>query len=257
MSIKIHPSAIVSSKAKIGENVEIGPFCVIEDDVEIGNNSCLKSFVYLANGTRIGLDNLIYQYACIATEPQDLRFDGHPTYVVIGNNNTIRENATIHRASHSERTMIGNDNLIMAYSHIAHDCKIGNKCIISNGTQLAGHVEIEDWVTLGGLVGVHQFTKIGCHSMVGAKVYLTKDVSPYCLIGKNPAKVEGINRIGLKRRGFTGDSIHEIDSFYRFIFHSEFNITDGISEFKKSHILTPQISHIIEFIENSQRGVYR
>lgn len=261
MSFQQHPTAIVSPKAKIGNDVQIGPFTIIEDDVEIGDGTKIFSNVYIANGTTIGKNCVIYPGAVIGTKPQDLKFDNSPTKVIIGDNNEIREYVTIHRGTQSTRiTIIGSNNLLMAYTHIAHDCRIGNNIVFANVVQLGGHVIVEDWAVIGGVAKIHQFCKIGCHTMIGGDVKLTKDVAPYTLVGENPPKVDGVNKIGLRRRGFQNELIEEIVKFYRIVFHSGLNNTDGIKrylELKDGDTLPHEIQHCIDFIRNSQRGVYR
>ncbi|MEJ5286931.1 MAG: Acyl-[acyl-carrier-protein]--UDP-N-acetylglucosamine O-acyltransferase [Candidatus Kapaibacterium sp.] len=260
MALIQHPTAIVSSKAKIEDNVKIGPYCIINDDVYISEGTELIANVYLDNGAQIGKNCLLFPGATIATKPQDLKYDNSPTKAIIGDNNEIREFVTIHRGTqHTGATIVGNNNLIMAYCHIAHDCRVGNNNIFANVVQLAGHVTVEDWVVIGGVVKVHQFCKIGAHAMVGGDVKVTKDIPPYTLVADNPAKVNGINKVGLKRRGFTQEVIKELENFYKLIFHSGFNNTDGIQKYIETHPngILPEIQHCIEFIKSSERGVYR
>ncbi len=261
MGFQQHPTAIVSPKAQIGTDVQIGPFTIIEDDVIIGDGTKIFSSVYIANGAVIGKNCTIYPGVVIATKPQDLKFNNSPTKVIIGNNNEIREYVTIHRGTQSTgTTIIGSDNLLMAYTHIAHDCRIGSNIVFANATQLGGHVAVEDWAVIGGVVKIHQFCKIGCHAMIGGDVKVTKDVPPYTLVGENPPKVDGINKIGLRRRGFQNELIEEITEFYRIVFHSGLNNTDGITKYmklKEGRTFPQEIQHCIDFIRNSQRGVYR
>lgn len=261
MSIVIHPTAIVSPKAQIGENVKIGAFTIIEDDVSIGKNTEIFSSVYIANGAEIGNNCIIFPGVVIATKPQDLKFKNAPTKVIIGDNNVIREYVTIHRGTQATGvTTIGNNNLLMAYTHIAHDCCVGDNNVFANVVQLGGHVHVEDWVVIGGVVKVHQFCNIGAHAMIGGDVKITKDVAPFTLVGENPPKVDGINKIGLRRRGFSQELIKEIEEFYKLVFHSGLNNTDGIQkylELRSNSNIPPEIIHCIEFIQNSQRGVYR
>lgn len=253
-----HNTAIVSSKAQIGKNVTIGPFTIIEDDVEIGDNTEIRSSVVIANGSRIGNNCVIFPSAVIGTEPQDLKFDGRKTLAIIGDRTIIREFVTIHRGTHATgMTTVGSDCLIMAYCHIAHDCHVGDNVIMSNVAQIAGHVTIEEWAILGAFAKVHQFCSIGCHSMIGGDVKVVKDVAPYTLIGREPPKVEGINKIGLRRRGFSDTQIKEIESFYNFILNSGLNNRDGISKYVENNSISPEIKHCIEFIELSSRGIYR
>jgi UDP-N-acetylglucosamine acyltransferase len=256
---KIHPTAIVSEKAEIGSNVEIGPYTIVDDDVVIGNDVEIQSHVLITNGARIGNSCKIFKGVVVANTPQDLKFDGKPTLAIIKDNSTIREFVTIHRGTHATgKTTVGSNCLIMAYSHIAHDCLLGDNVIMANSTQLAGHVHVEDYVIFGGATLVHQFSFVGCHSMIQGGSKITKDVPPYTLIGKEPPKVEGLNKIGLKRRGFTDLEIQSIEDFYQIILHSGFNVSQGISEYLKD---TPEpidkVQHCIEFIKQSQRGIFR
>jgi UDP-N-acetylglucosamine acyltransferase len=254
----IHPTAIVSSKARIGDNVRIGAYSIIEDDVEIGDNTIIRSSVVLANGARIGKDVEIYTGAVIATEPQDLKFKDEVTYVDIGDRTIIREYTTINRAtSTTKHTIVGQDCLIMTYSHIGHDSHIGNNIIMSNSVQLAGHVTIEDWVTIGGVVKIHQFSMVGCHSMISADLKVVKDIPPYTTVGREPGKVEGLNKIGLKRRGFSNETINEIEEFYNMILHSGLNVTAGIKKYMERGIIIAEVQHCIDFINKSKRGIYR
>ncbi len=253
-----HSKAIISDKAIIGSDVRIGAFSIIEDDVIIGNNVEIDSSVYIANGARIGNDCKIYKGVVIATEPQDLKFGNEYTNVFIGDRTILREYVTVNRGTKATgKTIIGSDCFIMAYCHVAHDCHLGNNIIIANGTQMAGHVEIEDYANIGGVVKIHQFSKIGMHSMIGADTRIIKDVPPFTLIGNEPARVEGINKIGLKRRGFSQDKIKEIDEFYKVVLYSGLNNTDGIARYKNQNSLSPEIEHCIEFIEKSKRGIIR
>ncbi|MBX3043751.1 MAG: acyl-ACP--UDP-N-acetylglucosamine O-acyltransferase [Candidatus Kapabacteria bacterium] len=254
----IHSTAIVSEKAKIGANVKIGAFTIIEDDVEIGDNCEIRSSVIIADGARIGNNCKIYAGAILSTEPQDLKFDGEPTYVRIGDNTVVREFATINRGTNETgETVIGSNCLIMAYCHVAHDCHIGNNVIISNITQLAGHVNIEDWVVLGGAAKIHQFCTVGKHSMVGADCKVVKDVPPFTLVDRKPAQVEGVNKVGLRRRGFSKETIQEIEQFYDTILFSGFNNRDGIAKFNERKQICDDVKYCIDFIENSVRGIHR
>lgn len=253
----IHETAIVSKDAKIGQNVVIGPYCVISSDVEIGDNCHLANGVIVDNGARIGKNVRIYSYASIATEPQDLKYNNEKTTVEIGDNTVIREFATINRATtHSWKTVVGKNCLIMTYCHVAHDCIVGDNVIMSNATQLGGHVTVEDWVILGGVVKVHQFCTVGKHSMVGADVKIVKDVPPYTLIGRNPAQVEGINKIGLKRRGFSDSVIKEIEKFYYELIFSGKSNKEVISYYE-NHENIEEINGCLNYIKNSKRGIHR
>jgi UDP-N-acetylglucosamine acyltransferase len=251
-------TAIVSEKAKIGKNVSIGPFSIIADDVEIGDNTIIESSVVIADGARIGKDCHIYTGAVIATEPQDLKFNGEKTYTFIGDRTVIREYVTINRGTKATgKVIVGEDCFIMAYCHIAHDCVIGNRVIMANTTQLGGHVQIQDWVVIGGVVKIHQFCKIGCHAMLGADIKIVKDVPPYTLVASLPPKIDGINKVGLKRRGFSKELIKEIDDFYLTILRSGMNNKDGIKKFLERPVVSAEIKACIKFIEESERGIYR
>ena len=254
--ITIHPQAIVSPKARIADNVRIGAFTVIDDDVEIGESTDIRAHVVLSNGTRIGKESIIYPGAVIGSEPQDLKFKGEPTLAVIGDRTVIRECVTVNRGtSHSGKAVVGNDCLLMAYSHVAHDCVVGDHVILSNVTQLAGHVTIGDWAILGGMVKVVQFCTVGAHAMVGADVKVTKDVPPYTLIGRNPARIESINKVGLRRRGFTNETIQEIDDFFMTVYFSTYNVSDGIAAYCDAvPVPCPEVQQCIEFIRNSKKG---
>lgn len=254
----IHKTAIISEKAKIGNNVKIGPYVIIEDDVEIGDNVEIQSSAVIYNGARIGNNVRIFPGAIIAAEPQDLKYDNEPTKAVIGDNTVIREYASIHRGTAADgTTKIGENCLIMAYCHIAHDCVIGDNVIMSNVTQLAGHVTVGDWVVFGGVAKVTQFCTVGKHCMVGADVKVVKDVAPYCLLGKVPVQVEGINKVGLKRRGFSIEEIQEIQDFYNTILFSGLNNSDGIKQYSSNNNISDNIKECIDFIENSKRGIHR
>jgi len=255
----IHQTAIISPNAKIGNNVKIGPFSIISDDVEIGDNTLIYNNVVLENGARIGKDCKLFPFSVISTDPQDLKYNGEPTFAYIGDRTVVREYATINRGTTATgKTTVGSDTLIMAYSHVAHDCEIGNNVVISNSTQLAGHVVIGDWVIIGGVVKVTQFTHVGKHSFLGADCKITKDVAPFTLIGREPAQVEGINKVGLKRRGFTTEDIDEIQDFYDLLIFSGLNNSDGIEKFRKSRdVVSENVEYCINFIKNSKKGILR
>jgi UDP-N-acetylglucosamine acyltransferase len=256
--MNIHPTAIVSGNAKIGENVQIGAFTIIEDDVEIGDNTVIRSNVVLANGARIGKDVLICNGTVIATEPQDLKFGGEKTYAYIGDRTVLREYVTVNRGTLATgKAVVGEDCFLMAYCHVAHDCVVGNHVIMANVTQLGGHVHVDDWVTIGGVVKIHQFCRVGCHVMLGADVKIAKDVPPYTLVGSIPAKIDGVNKIGLKRKGFPHELITEIEDFYKTILFSGLNTKDGIKKFQERANISEEIKACIKFIEESQRGIYR
>lgn len=257
MATEIHSTAIVSPKAKIDDNVKIGAFAIVEDNVEIGQGTELMYHSVVLNGSRIGVESKVFPGAVIGAVPQDLRFHGQTTFAIVGDRTTVRECATINRGSHTEQTKVGNDCLIMAYSHIAHDCTVGNHVVVANATQLGGHVEIGDWVVLGGVAKVHQFCRVGKHAMIAADAMMTKDVPPYALLGRSPVKVEGINKIGMLRRGFTKEEVQFVEDFYHTVFFSGLNMTDGINTYKAGTTADVIVTEIIDFIQSSKRGVYR
>jgi UDP-N-acetylglucosamine acyltransferase len=255
---QIHPQAIVDEGAALGEGVRVEPFAVIHHSVSIGARTVIMSGAVILPHSTIGSDCVIYPGAVIGADPQDLRFDNRITYTTIGDRTTIRECVTVNRGSHSDNTSVGNDCLIMAYSHIAHDCTVGNNVVIANASQLGGHVEIGDWAILGGVSKVHQFCKVGAHAMIAADAMVTKDVVPYALTGRSPVKIEGVNKVGLRRRGFSTTLIDQIDAFYSVIFFSGHNMTDGLAKYEAEHTdIAPEIQSVIDFIRQSKRGAYR
>lgn len=254
--LKIHPSAIVSKEAKIGDGTEIGPFALVEDDVVIGDNCYIGPQSCIYNGARIGNNVRIFQSASISHRPQDLKFGNEVTYAYVGDNTIIHEFVTIHRGtSETHETKVGSDCLLMAYVHIAHDCVIGNNVILANGVQIAGHVHIEDWASVGGMTPVHQFSKIGCHTMVGGGWRASKDVPPYILAGEEPLSYLGLNRIGLRRRGFTDQDLSDLKEAYRILYYSGYNVTNGLKVLEEKYPNHPLIKNIIEFCKSSKRGI--
>lgn len=254
----IHSTTIVSEKAKIGANTKIGAFTIIEDDVVIGDNCDIRSSVVISNGARIGNNVKIFPSASIAAEPQDLKYKNELTEVFIGDNTVLREFSTVNRGTTATgKTVVGKNCLIMTYSHVAHDCVVGDNVIMSNATQLAGHVTIHDWAILGGVVKVHQFCKIGAHTMVGADSKIVKDVPPFVLIGKEPLKVERVNKIGLQRRGFSSESIKKIDKFYRDLLRKGQLKDKVIENYRTNETLDDNLLYCIDFIQSSDRGIYR
>ena len=254
----IHPTAIVSSKAKLGNNIEIGPYAIIQDDVEIGNECKIGPHVGIYDGARIGNGVKIFQGASISNLPQDLKYAGDTTYLYIGDNTVIREFAALHKGTTATRkTTIGSNCLLMAYTHVAHDCSVGNNVIISNAVQIAGHVHIEDTVIIGGLSAVHQFCKIGQHAMVGGGGMANMDVPPYCLASGYPARYMGLNIVGLRRRNFSNQDIEAIKDAYWIYFNSGLLHTAALQQIKDKYSDHPLVKNIIEFISTSERGVLR
>ena len=256
ISINIHPSAIINPKAQIGENVKVGPFVIIENDVVIGDGTEIKSSAVIKSGARIGKECRIFQSAVISEIPQDLKFSGEKTLLEIGDRTTVREFCTLNRGtSELGKSSIGNDCLLMAYVHVAHDCVIGDKTILANGVQLAGHVSIGYHVTIGGMTPIHQFCNVGDHAFVGGGYRVVQDVPPYILASGEPLKFAGVNNVGLRRRGFSSESRMNIKRVYKQIFYSAMNMSESIKEIKSNIKQTEEVKIILNFIENSNRGL--
>ena len=257
--MKIHPTAIIAPDAELAEGVEIGPYTVIGPDVHIGKNTIISPHVVIEAHTDIGEGCRIFQFASIGVQPQDLKFRGEATRVVIGNYNTIREFVTIHRATMSDIgvTIMGDHNLIMAYCHIAHNCKLGHHIIMVNAANLAGHIHVEDYAIIGGLTGIHQFTRIGAHCIIGGASAISKDVAPYLLVSGNRAKTHGLNLIGLKRRGFKENTIRALKEAYRLVFRSALLLHTALEKVRNEVEDCPEVRHFVEFIEQSKRGICR
>lgn len=246
----------VSNKAKIGTNVTIGDFTVIKDDVVIGNNVKIGSNVLIDDGARISDNVTLHHGAVVSSIPQDLKFGGEVTTLELGENTVVREYATLNRGTKANgRTIIGKNCLLMAYSHVAHDCTIGDNVIIANSGNLGGHVEIGDWAIVGGLVAVHQFVKIGAHTLLAGFTKAVKDVPPYIIAGSNPMKYEGLNIIGLKRRGFKETQIESIKEFYKLLYKSGLNISDAVKQISEVINKTKETDLVVDFISKSTRGI--
>jgi UDP-N-acetylglucosamine acyltransferase len=257
--MKIHPTAIVSPDANIGEGATIGAYSIIGRQVRIGSNTAISSHVVIEDGTEIGENCQISQFSSIGGVPQDLKFKGEITKVVIGNFNNIREFVSINRATCEDIgvTMIGDHNLIMAYCHVAHNCHLRNNIVLANGTNLAGHVIVEDYAVVGGLTGVHQFTHIGAHSMIGGASAVNKDVPPYVTASGNHAKLYGLNLIGMKRRGFSAETLQALKDSYRIIFRSSLLLSQAIDQVRRDVPDFVEVRHFLDFIQKSKRGVCR
>ncbi len=258
---KISKLALVSDKAKIGENVEIGPFCVVEEGAEIGDNTVLKSNVYISSFVRIGKNNIIYPFCSIGTEPQDLKFKGEETFVYVGDNNVFREFITINRGTNEGRgkTVIGSNGFFMAYSHIAHDCMVGNNVIFANGATLAGHVDVGNFAIVGAFVGVHQFCRVGNYSFIGGYSAITRDTLPFLkTVGvRNGAKTYGVNSIGLRRLGFSEERIKKIERIYKILLRGKRKLEDAIRIIEETFPQDEDALYIIKFINNSKRSFIR
>ena len=257
MASEIHPSAIIDSNAQVGDNVRIGPYCVINAGVKIGGNCHLANHVTIEGPTEIGEGNHFFPYASIGQRTQDLKYDGEPTYLKIGDHNTFREFCTVNRHStKGESTMVGNHGNFMAYSHIGHDCIVGDHVILSNNGTLGGHVVVEDYAIISGLTAVHQFCRIGAHSMLGGCSKVIKDIPPFMIADGNPTKVRAVNSIGLKRRGFSDDTILQIKKAHRFLYRENLNTSEAIAAMEEMEDTGPEISAIISFVRNSDRGIH-
>lgn len=254
----IHPHTYIHHNARIATNVKIDPFSVIHQNVEVGEGTWIGSNVTIMDGARIGKNCRIFPGAVISAAPQDLKFEGEETSVEIGNNTTIREFVTIHRGTKDRwKTIVGDDCLIMAYSHIAHDCIIGNNCIMSNNTQMAGHVIMGDYAILAGMCAVHQFVKIGQHSFVAGGSLVRKDIPPYIKAGRTPISYAGVNSVGLKRKGFSVEKINEILDIYRTIYNKGLNTTQAMDLIEEDFPVTDERDEIVTFVRESTRGIIK
>lgn len=253
---QIHPAAAVSSKAELAEDVIVGPFAIVEDDVVIGPGSHVGSSALIGSGARLGSNVRVHHGAVVGTVPQDLKFAGEKSTAVIGDNTVIREYATVNRGT-AERgvTTIGKNCLLMAYSHVAHDCLLGDNVILANAVNLAGHVEIGDYATLGGVLPVHQFVKIGAHVMIGGGFRVPQDVCPYALAGGYPLKIIGLNIIGLKRRGFSPEAMKRLQRAFKFLFFNGLNTSQAVERINAEIEKTPETTELLRFIESSNRGL--
>ena len=252
------PLAYVHPQAKIARNVVIEPFVTIHKNVEIGEGTWIGSNVTIMEGARIGKNCKIFPGAVISAAPQDLKYAGEETTVEIGDNTTIREFVTVNRGTkESNKTVIGNNCLLMAYVHIAHDCVIGNNCILANAANLAGHITMHDFAILGGLSAVHQFVNIGSHVMISGGSLVRKDVPPYTKAARDPLSFVGINSIGLRRRGFTSEQINQIQDIYRVIYLKNLNVSQSLNYIETEIAASPERDEILSFISKSSRGIMK
>ena len=255
----IHPTAIVHPRARLGEGVEIGAYSIIGEHVEIGNNTWVGPHVIISGHTKIGCDNKIYQFNSIGEVPQDKKYAGEPTRLEIGDRNTVREFCTFNLGTVQDAgvTRIGNDNWIMAYVHIAHDCQVGNHTIFANNSQLAGHVHVDDWAILGGYTGVHQFCRVGAHTMTAVSTVILQDVPPYVMAAGNSASPFGINAEGLKRRGFSPESLVVLKRAYRTLYRSGLSLDEARAKLEEEAKTHTEVQPILDFLAVSKRGIIR
>lgn len=254
----IHPTAIIDPAATLADDVEVGPFSIIGADVTIGSGTRIESHVVIKGPTTIGSDNHFYQFCSIGEACQDMKYNGEPTRLEIGNNNVFREGLTVHRGTVQDQwlTKIGNDNLLMAYCHVAHDCEVGNHCILANNATLAGHVKVGDYAIIGGLAALHQFVQVGAHSMIGGTAAVSMDVAAYTLVNGNPAHTHGINVVGLKRRGFSADTVSVLREAYKLVFRSNLKLAECIEQLEAKEP-NQALQLFIDSLKNTQRGITR
>ncbi len=256
--VEIHPTAIVSNKAEIGEDVTIGPFSIIEEDVIIGDNTSINSHVLIANGSRLGKKCIIHKGAVLGTDPQDLKFENEKTFLEVGDGTTVREYATLNRGTtHSIYTRVGKNCFLMAYSHIAHDCQIGNHVVIANSVNMGGHVVIEDYVGIGGMTAIHQFVHIGEHCFLGGLLRVNKDIPPYILATGVPTRFAGLNAVGMRRKGFDKKTINLLKNAYKIIYEENLLLKEAIEKINNNIENIPQIKHLVKFLNESDRGIIR
>jgi len=255
----IHPTALIAPDAVIDASVAIGAYCVVGAGVEIGARTRIGPHVVVHGPTRLGRDNQVFQFASIGDAPQDKKYAGEPTRLEVGDRNIFRESVTINRGTTHDRaiTRIGDDNLFMAYSHVAHDCTVGSRCVLANCATLGGHVELDDWVIMGGFAAVHQFCKVGAHAFLANNAAVTRDVPPYVMAVGQPARAHSVNSEGLKRRGFTPQQIRNIREAYRVMFRSGIRLAEAVERLSALTESQPELAPFVEFIARSKRGIAR
>lgn len=256
---RIHPTAVVEPGAELDAEVEVGPYAVIGCRVRIGARSRIGAHAVVVGNTVMGEDNHVFPFASIGAIPQDLKYRGEDSRLEIGHRNTIREFATVHLGTEGGGmvTRVGNDNLLMNYTHIAHDCILGNRIIVANGTQLAGHVIVEDYAVLGALSGIHQFVRIGESAIVGAGSMVSQDVPPFCNATGDRATLHGLNLVGLKRRNFSPETVHQLKRAYRILFRSGLTVAEAAARVRAEAGSCPEVERLVRFVESSSRGVCR
>ena len=257
--MNIHPTAIIDSRAKLGARVSVGAYTVIDGDVEVGEGTTIGHHNVITGHTRIGRDNRIFHFVSLGEANQDKKYQGEPTRLEIGDRNTIREYCSLNRGTVQDRgvTMVGDDNWLMAYVHVAHDCVVGSKTTIANCTQLGGHVHVGDWATLGGFTGVHQFVKIGAHVMCGVSSVVLMDIPPYITVGGSPLAAVGINSEGLNRRDFSAEQIATIKRAYKTLYRSGLTLAEARVRLAAEAVAAPELKILADFLQASTRGIVR
>lgn len=256
---RIHPTAIVDPYAQLDADVEVGPYAIIGAGVRIGRGTRVGAHSVVDGHTTIGQDNRIFHHTSIGAIPQDLKYRGEDSQLIIGDRNTVREFATMHlgTAGGGMETRVGDDNLLMNYIHVAHDCRLGNHVIVANGVQLAGHVIVDDYVVLGALSAVHQFARVGESAITGAGSMVSQDVPPFCNATGDRATLHGLNSVGLKRRGFSVDTLRQIKRAYRLMFDSKLTVGQAAARIRREISDSPEVERLVKFVESSERGVCR
>ncbi len=259
MTAAIHPTAVIAPDAVLADGVEVGPFSVIGPGVEIGSGTRVGPHVVIEGPTRIGAGNRIFQFASVGADPQDKKYRGEASRLEIGDRNVIRECVTLHRGTAQDQgvTRIGDDNLFMAYAHVAHDCVIGNECILANNATLGGHVHLGDWVIMGGLSAIHQFGRVGAHAFIANNAAVTRDVPPFVMAVGQPADAHSINAEGLKRRGFTPDQIRNIRAAFRVLYRSGLKLAEATAQLEALAKDQPELAPLVEFLPQASRGIVR
>ncbi|TBO32450.1 acyl-ACP--UDP-N-acetylglucosamine O-acyltransferase [Aquabacterium lacunae] len=259
----IHPTALVDPKAQLADSVSVGPYAVIGPNVVIGEGTSIGAHCVVEGHTTIGRDNQIFQFASIGAAPQDKKYRGEPTQLIIGDRNTIREFCTFNTGTTQDEgiTRVGDDNWVMAYVHVAHDCQLGNHLILANNATLAGHVHVGDWVIVGGLTGVHQFVRIGAHAMVGFQTRLAQDVPPFMMVQGNPCEASGFNVEGLRRRGFSAERIAAVKQLYKIIYRQGLTLEAAKAQLAELALARPEaqadVQSVIDFLATATRGIVR
>jgi UDP-N-acetylglucosamine acyltransferase len=259
MAGNIHPTALIAPQAELGEGVEVGAYAVIGPGVQVGANTRIGPHAVIEGHARIGADNVIFQFASVGSAPQDKKYKGEPTSLEIGDRNVVRECVTLNRGTVQDGgvTRIGSDNLFMAYAHVAHDCQVGDHCVLANNATLGGHVRLGDWVIMGGLSGIHQFCKVGAHAFIANNSAVTRDVPPYVMAVGQPAAAHSVNSEGLKRRGFTAEQIRNVRNAFRVLYRSGLKLADAQAQLAALAQEQPELRAIVEFLPQSTRSIVR